>query len=264
MKTHLINLDRSPERLAHMDTILGEAGIPYQRFPAVDGRALTDDQVRAGGPELSRGEIACALSHRAVWKLISDQPDRFATVLEDDIYITPTLAGLLTDTAWIPPDANVIKLETMMKPVYVSRARRTATHGHSLACLYSTHAGTAGYIVDRETARRLLNCRRADRPADAYLFEVPDGAAKGLNVYQLDPAACIQDDVANGHRPYSFLASTIRGERQLLRRSGVGPTERVLREARRAIARIAEWRKARRAAKHAIERKRIPFGTYAP
>ena len=57
MKIYLINLDRHPERLAHMRTQLN--GIEFERISAVDG---SNDPPTTKG--LSRFELACLASHR--------------------------------------------------------------------------------------------------------------------------------------------------------------------------------------------------------
>ncbi|MDZ7824293.1 MAG: glycosyltransferase family 25 protein [Ahrensia sp.] len=45
MKAWFINLDRSPERLAHMKSVLGKLDIAFERIKAVDGRDLTEAQI---------------------------------------------------------------------------------------------------------------------------------------------------------------------------------------------------------------------------
>ena len=44
MKAYLINLDRSPERLAHFSAQARRAGLAFERIAAVDGRTLDEAQ----------------------------------------------------------------------------------------------------------------------------------------------------------------------------------------------------------------------------
>ena len=44
MKAYLINLDRSPGRLAEADAQLHAAGVSYERVSAIDGRAPRNRQ----------------------------------------------------------------------------------------------------------------------------------------------------------------------------------------------------------------------------
>ena len=99
MKAYLINLDRSPGRLAEADAQLRAAAIPYERIPAVDGRALGWAALRrrvsrfrfflVHGRFPNLGEVACSLSHLEACRrlLVSDEPA--ALVFEDDVLLDP-------------------------------------------------------------------------------------------------------------------------------------------------------------------------------
>jgi GR25 family glycosyltransferase involved in LPS biosynthesis len=54
MRVHLINLDRSPERLATMRQALAERGVGFERLSAIDGRTL-GAEVLARHPDISAG-----------------------------------------------------------------------------------------------------------------------------------------------------------------------------------------------------------------
>jgi glycosyl transferase family 25 len=264
MKTYVINLDRSPERLAHMQSILRAARIDFTRLAAVDGTALAPDEIAAAEATLSAPEIACFLSHRRAWQMIAADPAAFGAVLEDDIHIAPSLPVLLAGDGWIPAGADVVKLETMMRPVYLDRAAVPAPAGHALHRLRSTHAGTAGYIISRDAAARLVaRHQHAGRTVDAYLFELPDGAARGLNVYQLDPSACIQDDRLSSDTHRSALASTIHTDRKNARRAATGIVARVVREIGRGVERLTEVQRTLSAGRRGEVRRRVPFAERA-
>ena len=77
MKLFVINLDRAPERLADTAKLFADAGLAFERVPAVDARAMSDAERRRTAPpvrfylanarRVRPGEIACTLSHRKAW-----------------------------------------------------------------------------------------------------------------------------------------------------------------------------------------------------
>ena len=97
MKAYLINLGRSPERLAAADAALRTAGGAYTRVEGVDGRALDAKALRTAANRVrfrliygawpSPGAIGCALSHQAVYRRMLAEDVPLALVFEDDIAI---------------------------------------------------------------------------------------------------------------------------------------------------------------------------------
>src|SRR5205823_6475100 len=79
-------------------------GIPFQFFDAVDGSALTADQVREVcrrpnprryGQYLLPAEVGCIASFRTVCERIARGEDQFVCVLEDDITLDRRAAAIL-------------------------------------------------------------------------------------------------------------------------------------------------------------------------
>jgi glycosyl transferase family 25 len=139
-------------------------------------------------------------------------------VFEDDIFLTPALAWFLSDERWIPVDADIVKIETMLMAVNVDRQVINVASGFGLRRLRSTHWGVAGYIISAKAARTLSTRNLApERPADHVLFDFDESQPSGLVVYQLDPALCIQHDViAEGLPRGLLLDSTIQPERNAM------------------------------------------------
>ena len=203
MHAYLINLDRSPERLATMDARLRHLGIAYERVPAIDGRRLPPRP----GSRLSAGERGCLLSHMETWRMIAERGEPYALVLEDDALLSPRLPSFLADISWIPDDAGVIKLDTTGKPVLVDDRPRTTKAGANIVSLRSPHMGTSAYVISARAARSLA-ARDSGRPVDVALFELPHSDVPGAT-YQVDPALCRQDGGS---------ASAIAEDRKQLRR----------------------------------------------
>ena len=214
IRSLLINLDSATGRRAHMQAEFGRLGIAYERICAVDGSAA-DVQGRAAQSAFGPGEIGNFLSHQKVWDLIASRDDNYHAVFEDDIYLAPALAWFLSDESWIPVDADIVKIETMLMAVNVDSQVIDVAPGFGLRRLRSTHWGVAGYIISAKAARSLSARKLApERPADHVLFGLGEKQPSGLAVYQLDPALCIQHDViAEGLPRGSLLDSTIQPER---------------------------------------------------
>jgi glycosyl transferase, family 25 len=185
MKIYLINLDRHPDRLAHMRKQMD--GVAFERVPAVDG---SNDPPTTKG--LSRFELACLESHRIAWRQFLNGPEESACIVEDDLHIWPGLATLTGRASWIPADAHSVKLDTYLQKVELGE-KQVAVGERRIARLYSRHQSSAAYILTREGAARYLDLTAsAALPADYALF--PNHPRRlGLRIYQLIPAIAIQD-----------------------------------------------------------------------
>lgn len=200
MQTFLINLDRVPERLALMEQRFAAHGAAFERVPAVDARLLSDADIdrHVDGTgywgRLSRSEVACFLSHKLCWQRIVDRDLPFGLVLEDDVRLGENVGELLAQTRWIPDDADLVKLETSMKPVWLDRTVVGQVGGRALTRLYSSHDCTAAYVVSLATARRLLReTERFRDEVDELLFTERSALNRSLTIYQMDPAPFAQE-----------------------------------------------------------------------
>lgn len=199
MKSYLINLDRSQDRLNFMASEFAKFEIPFERVPAVDGRLLSDDErnslaslsVRWPAP-LSPVEIGCFLSHRRCVERIAEGEDEFAAIFEDDVILSQGAVRLLSTSDWIPDDADIVKIESHGVHVLLSRTVRQEG-AYSIARLLSRHLLSAGYIISRKAAQRLLPMMdKAPAPLDHFLFDPEDGPFSDMAVYQCSPAICRQ------------------------------------------------------------------------
>lgn len=160
---YVINLDRSPDRLATFQASAADVGLPVIRVPAVDGRTVDAvqrsdiDQARfrrINGREMVPGELGCYLSHvRALGEFVAS-PHEMALICEDDIFFTGDTVPVL-DLLAARDDWEVVKL-------YSSRYRGFQVH-HRLSngwtigrCLHGPSGCSAAYAVTKEGARRLL------------------------------------------------------------------------------------------------------------
>jgi glycosyl transferase family 25 len=210
MQIFVINLDRNPMRWNRMANLL--VGLNVRRIAAVDGKSLEGPEYNKPGrqicPEmLSRYNRACMLSHRAVCQEFLSGSDPYCCVLEDDVLISPDFPKFMNGTDWIPADAHVVKIETLGERVWLA-SKTIACLNRVAKRLRSSHLGTAGYVISRPGAQKILDLTtKPDRSIDRLLFE-EDGLIK-LRTYQLVPALCIQSSRSGEKLMIPELESTI-------------------------------------------------------
>jgi GR25 family glycosyltransferase involved in LPS biosynthesis len=130
---HLINLDRSTERLrlfnehnAHIANVT--------RVSAVDGHALDRDALVAAGYitadlNYGPGTLGCAMSHIRLWEMAAAE-DRSITIFEDDVIVSHQFQNRAQDIlSELPADWDFIQWGCQLNPLFawvdlgVSRAR---------------------------------------------------------------------------------------------------------------------------------------------
>ena len=240
MLTYVINLDRQPARMARMAAQLGSAAV--ERVPAVEGRTLSGPERRIGEvpvrpEELTRYELAVALSHKAAWQQLLASGEPACCVLEDDVVLSPDFAGFVLDAGWVPGDASIVKIEALSRRKLFLGPQRCEFGARALLPLLSPHLGAAGYIIGREAARILLDRTGIiSRPIDHILFE-DLLADKAFKIYQMVPALCIQEREITAAAALSpDLQSTIQSKK---RKSRLSLRQRMAREVTRPFAALA-------------------------
>ena len=190
MKAYLINLDRSPERLAEADAQLRAAAIPYERIPAVDGRALGWAALRrrvsrfrfflVHGRFPNLGEVACSLSHLEACRrlLVSGEPA--ALIFEDDVLLDPAAFRRALDLLrpHLDPD----------KPDLFLLCDHEGASGHDIVPAGDASCAEA-YVITAVAAQRLL---ALNDPVRAAIDAWAHWAARGITVHKVLPAVCTQ------------------------------------------------------------------------
>ncbi|OIV47205.1 hypothetical protein BK025_05995 [Sodalis sp. TME1] len=107
MKIFIINLARSVERRESIEKQLNKLHLPYEFIEAIDGHALTLEEIRQHTRPLNYafklGEIGCSLSHLKVYREICERGIPKALILEDDAQLTDDLPLVLNELS------NIIK-----------------------------------------------------------------------------------------------------------------------------------------------------------
>lgn len=162
--TYVINLDRSPERLAFMAGELEALGMPFARVPAVDGRLVSAETKvdrrlyhQRHGRDVRPGEIGCYLSHLAAMQAFLATDAEHALILEDDATLLPALPDVLaravsreTAASW-----DVLKLESRRTGFKLALQQLSPSHSVAVNLFRST--GAAAYVISRRAAEVYLD-----------------------------------------------------------------------------------------------------------
>lgn len=184
----MINLARSLERRAHMQSELARSGLGLAAgfFEAVDGRGLPAAERAAG---LSPAEQGCLLSHMAAWRRIASQDEPFALVLEDDCRLLPAFGPVLASPSLRPAGACIVLLghhsarHPPARGAEVCVFGRWLAPGVRLARLAEFPMGAYAYLLTPAAAQRLLRHAQPPRmPADWVTGYAPSAGVEALAV----------------------------------------------------------------------------------
>lgn len=158
----LINLPRSTERRARMEERLAALGLDYEILPAVDGRARLDELLpsvdvqafeRHVGRDVLPGEIGCYHSHLQAWQRFLASDAQVLLVLEDDMVFQADFMNALNIALRGRAHWDMLKLAKI-------RAKQPVCQGllgpYRLNAYVGAATGTGAYLVQRDTAQRLL------------------------------------------------------------------------------------------------------------
>jgi glycosyl transferase family 25 len=236
VRTFVISLERAARRREHMKGQLERLGMPFELFDAVDGRALSEEQVRGvydeararqtfWGP-LNRGEIGCALSHIAIWKTIVEQRIDPALVLEDDAVLDPATPAVLEALPRrMHPDDVVLLVKTNDNTFFFRQA--VLPGGRRLVYVNQPLYTATGYVLGPGAAARLLARALPLRaPIDFWYHDV---GFRGVT-----PLRAVHPELVS-QRADAAMPSQIGGRERHLEGQGAAKERGVLRTAVRRL-----------------------------
>ena len=210
-----INLDRDAKRRLRLVTALQQTPLKSQRFSAVwwadlsaeEMQRLYSDAVneRQYYKPLRNGEKGCYASHIGAWQqlLASDAPA--LVVLEDDVRLKPQFTEVIHAIVALQEPWDMVKL--LGREHEKVRSARTLVVGTSLVDYSRVPSMTAGYVISRAGATKLLTNRQPfGRPIDVDLRFWWECDA--LRILGVSPSAIALDDTSE--------TSTIWQERDVL------------------------------------------------
>ncbi len=175
----VIHLARAVQRRAQVDKLLEEAPCLSEIFDAVDGARLTDADLRAdlaAEPlffphypfEIGRGEIACFLSHRALWQRMVDDGLDQALILEDDVALEPSFDAAFALASRHAGLEGFVQFQT--RPVRAVAEVVAEQDGVRIVRPQVVPRRTSAQLIGRHAAERLLKASaQIDRPVDGFL-----------------------------------------------------------------------------------------------
>ena len=190
MLSLVINLDRSPNRLAAMTAQAERHSLPFQRIRAIDGLALPDD-MRAeflderGGiaSKMIVGEVGCYASHMRAWQRVVADRLPHAMVLEDDVILGLDVVAI-ADAAVrsCPAGWDLIHLNGRTKKSVVRVAQLDTNH--RLIRYTLPPLNSCAYIISQAGARKMLRPAPRMRPIDV---EMRYGYLRAMDIYGVSP-----------------------------------------------------------------------------
>ena len=166
LKTYVINLDKDENRMQQIDHKLRQYKIPYIRFPAVNGKSLTTEQINEVTTFASRhfllsyAMLGCALSHINLYKAIAESTDdhKWYLILEDDAIFTDDIVNFLDNFRRSPIYE--------MDDVYISLSMRHSSGKNAFTIddefmsLFVTpivSSNNTAYLITRNIAIKILD-----------------------------------------------------------------------------------------------------------
>lgn len=156
LEVFVINLPQRTDKKEQMLKQSEEFDIPVKIIEAVNGAALTEEQIQELVRDypaccLTKGVIGCALSHISVYKKMVDDHIPLALVLEDDAIMNQNLKPVLEALGEL--DRNEQAMVYLLSPhYYVSEG------GKPLVGKYSLH----GYIDGSAAHAYVINLKAAE------------------------------------------------------------------------------------------------------
>ena len=173
-----VNLERDAERRERLGRQLRASGLDGTRLPAVWWADLPPERQNAlySGTLNARqyykpllpGEKGCYASHIAAWQLLLQGDAPALVVLEDDVRLLPGFGEVVDAIASLQEPWDMVKL--IGRAHEKVRSARPLARRFSLVRYRRIPSTTAGYVVSRAGAARLLATRRPfGRPVDVDL-----------------------------------------------------------------------------------------------
>jgi glycosyl transferase family 25 len=193
--TLVINLDRSPHRLAQIAKQLQQFNWAWERLPAADGKnlSLQDTQLidthsfhRKHGMQPLPSELGCYLSHVWAMQRFLETDKAFLLILEDDIQLGPDIPDVIHGLMKQNHLWDVVMLSGVHRPMPLKVA--SVMPSYSLAIPLVKYAGSSCYLLHRSAAQAYLkDLLPMSLPYD---HEYDRAWARGLKVRIVHPAPC--------------------------------------------------------------------------
>ncbi len=201
----VVNLKRHTDRRQHITQELQKLALPYRMIEAVDGQLLSDDEIQKVYSEegaikdksvkrpLSKSEIACALSHQSIYKIMLAEDIEQAIILEDDAVLNQQfIETAQAAQKLLPNDWQLLLLgygeffdgkKWQFHEICQIQIAQSLSADLKITLPLSIAYCTFAYLINQSGARQLLEqIQPLSRPIDHYT-----GDHKMINVYCVEP-----------------------------------------------------------------------------
>lgn len=220
IKSYVISLTTAHNRRTHIHNEFGKQDICFEFFDAITHVDIDSICNKLGLENLKQtnnltsSEKCCFLSHLSLWQKMIDENINCMAIFEDDVHLGENAQLFLNNNDWLNDEVGLLKIEHFYTHLNLGNTL-SSFNQRNIQPLYSANLGTAGYIIQQSIAKKLLNLFRnmahnnivaIDHFMFKYVIE-----NKQFNIFQLNPALCIQSARLN---PTTHLTSHINRERR--------------------------------------------------
>ncbi|MEY0301380.1 glycosyltransferase family 25 protein [Providencia manganoxydans] len=211
MKSIVISIKNNNElRRNHIENEFQKSNVSFEFFDAIIPEQIASSESETGidlsHSSLSLGAKGCLLSHIKIWQIAIKNNDEYIAVFEDDIYLSSSSSIYLSNSDWIPPNIDLIKMEKCSKYIPRVGCKKIKTlDNRMLYELKKINLGTAGYIISIKAAKKILD--RLSKKTNILAIDVEMFSPElnnNINCFILEPAICIQDVVYNNCKKTLF------------------------------------------------------------
>lgn len=212
MKSLIINLESSAERLAFQEKQFQKLGLSFEIMKAVSKEDLSQEEIEtlSVGWErpLRSAELACFMSHKKSWEFVAKHNEPIL-ILEDDALLSVHTKNILASLE-SKDSCDLVTLEVRSRKKIVAKVGEQLFTDHKIFALYQDRTGAAAYVLWPSGAKKLLDKVIYSGPALADAFI---SSCYKLSAYQVEPAIAIQldqcqaYDVICGHSTNSTISS---------------------------------------------------------
>jgi glycosyl transferase family 25 len=187
----VVNLDRSPDRLAAAREEARRIGMKFERFPAVDGKDVPShfrnqflDKDGNSLSKLNDGQIGCYASHLTLHDRIVRDELPYAMIVEDDSRLQDDLMLAATSAIEAAPAGwDYIHLSGILKRAVLVVA--SLPNGRYLVRHSRLPVNTGGYLISQRGAVKMLKPGPRLRPVD---MEIRHAWLRDLDVFGIYPS----------------------------------------------------------------------------
>ena len=194
-KIFYINLKDRKDRLKFIKKQLEKNNLNAHRVAGIEPSRLDKKIINKNRKYLTPSGIALCLVHKNIWLNMIKKNIRYALILEDDVLISKRLKNFMNEAKKILDNKkiDIININTHELPTKVGKLKfHFETINTGLYDLISTEYGTAGYIISKEGAKKLVKDKDFLKlQIDLYLFSKKSKINKKLKIYQALPALTI-------------------------------------------------------------------------